>query len=119
MAIPAVMEFGLDLIGSLRERTGAGNKQGKGGDGREASLLDWPGLHARLSAAYDARRAMLALETGSLAALGSFDRSAAATLSAASYGLYLVNPTDLADGKDQPCIEADVAEPYIGDQGNL
>ena len=111
------MEFGTDLIGSLRDRTGAGNKQGKGRDGREASLLDWPGLHARLSAAYDARRALLALEIGSPAAFGSFDRSAAATLSADSDGLYLVNPTDLADGKVQLCIEADIAEPDIGDQG--
>ena len=111
------MEFGLDLIGGLRGRFGAGNRQGKGRDGRGASLLDWPGLHARLSAAYDARRALQGLEIGSPAALGSFDRGAAATLSAASYGLYRVNPTDLADGKVQLCIEADGAEPNIGDQG--
>jgi hypothetical protein len=111
------MEFGLDIIGGLRDRFGVGSKQGKDGDGREASLLEWPGLHARLNAAYDARRELLGREIGSRTARGSFDRSAAARLSAASYGLYLVNPADLADGKVQPCIEADVAEPNIGDQG--
>lgn len=106
------MEFGLDLIGNFR---------GKSGDSHAAPLLDWPGLHARLAAAYDARRALLGQEISQgsdrSTAFGSFDRSAAARLSAASYASYLVNPTDLADGKVPSCIEANIAQPNIGDQG--
>jgi hypothetical protein len=108
------MEFGHDLIGALRDRLGTGRNRDAGS---KASLLDWPGLHARLAAAYEARRELLGCEIGSRGAFGSFDRSAAARLSAASYGSYLVNPADLADGKVQPCIEAQVAQPNIGDQG--
>jgi hypothetical protein len=107
------MEFKLDLADSLQGRIGTGNSVG----GNDVSQLDWPGLHARLTAAYDTRRELLRHEIAKAGASGSFDRNAAATLSAASYASYLVNPTDLADGKVQSCIEANVAEPNIGDQG--
>ena len=111
------MEFGLDLIGSLRDRVGANSRRGTSGDGHDAPPLDWPGLHARLTAAYDARRALLDQAIGRSDALGSFDRRTAARISEASYASYLVNPTDLADCKVQSCIEADIAGSYIGDQG--
>ena len=107
------MEFGTDLIGSLRDRLGASSRGGNSA----APLLDWPGLHARLTAAYETRRELLSHEIGLPVAFGSFDRSAAATLSAVSYASYLVNPADLADRKVLSCIEADIAQPNIGDQG--
>ncbi len=107
------MEFGLDLIGSLRDRLG---KTGIG-DGGDAALLDWPALHARLTAAYDVRRELMRSLNGGPHSQGSFDHGAALTLGGPGYNSYLVNPADLADGKDQSCIGADVAAPNVGDQG--
>ncbi len=107
------MEFGLDLIGNLRDRLG---KTGSGDSG-DAALLDWPALHARLTAAYEVRRELIRGQKGSPQSQGSFDRGAAVTLCGPGYNSYLVNPADLADGKVQPCIGADVAAPNVGDQG--
>ena len=107
------MEFGLDLIGGLRDRLG---KTGSG-TGGDAALLDWPSLHARLTAAYDVRRELMRSPNASLQPQGSFDRGAAAMLCGSNYTSYLVNPADLADGKVQSCIGADVAAPNVGDQG--
>ena len=107
------MEFGLDLIGSLRDRLGAAGSSA----GADAPLLDWPSLHARLTAAYDVRRELMRSPNGSLQSQGSFDRGAATMLCGPGFTSYLVNPADLADGKDQSCIGADVAAPNVGDQG--
>ncbi len=106
------MEFGRDLISTLRDRIGADPGSNAG------PLLDWAGLHARLVAGYDMQRELALQASPDLAPVGSFDRSAAAALAGAGHGSYLVNPTDLADGKDPSSIVTNVAgEPNVGDRG--
>lgn len=107
------MEFGTDLIGNLRQRLGTASSA----DGSDVVLLDWPGLHARLAAAYEARLELLRGEISSPIPRGSFDRGAAALLGAPGYSSHLVNPADLANGKVQSPMEADFTEPNVGDQG--
>ena len=88
----------------------------------DGDRLEWAGLHARLAAAWQARRAIVALGGSASERLGSFDTRAAATLttreSAAANASHAVNPSGLADGKVPQGIAADVAGPAtVGDRG--
>jgi hypothetical protein len=88
------MEIGFDLLAELKGRLASGR------DIAESHGPDWPGLHARLSAAHAARRVLASFAT-------------------ASSGLFQgVNLTDSTDGKSPAGIEAPVARDNMtGDRG--
>jgi hypothetical protein len=72
--------------------------------------LEWFGLHARLNAAYCARRALLADLARTGAHLGSFDGGAAAALAPPPPGTRVINPNALGDGKSREGKEFEVAD---------
>jgi hypothetical protein len=95
------MEIGFDLLAELKGRLASGR------DIAESHGPDWPGLHARLSAAHAARRVLASVARPA----GSF--------ATASSGLFQgVNLTDSTDGKSPAGIEAPVARDNMtGDRG--
>jgi hypothetical protein len=100
------MDMGFDHNGFATSAFGAGLPL-------DADRLEWGGLLARLAAAYQARRAIVALGEAEPDRLGSFDARAAAALAtretATSNGSRSVNQTALADGKVPQGIGTDVA----------
>ena len=88
------MEFGKDLIASLRERVQPGSTAALAG------RCDWHALSARLQASHAARVELLKAEIADLRALGgSFGSSATGVSAAGVRASHEINPSDLADGK--------------------
>jgi hypothetical protein len=88
------MEFGKDLIASLRERVHPGSEAGVAG------RCDWHALSARLQASHAARVELIRAEIAELRALGgSFGSRSALVSASGNRASYEINPSDLADGK--------------------
>jgi len=88
------MEFGKDLIASLRERVRPGSEAGIAGQ------CDWHALSARLQASHAARTELIAAEIADLRALGgSFGSRAGRQTPGSKLASHEINPSDLADGK--------------------
>jgi len=64
------MEFAQDLMSALRSRTETGRAIGESAD--SGCLLDWSGLHARLSSAHALRRELAGSDSSHLLHDGSF-----------------------------------------------
>jgi hypothetical protein len=109
----ADMEFANDLLAGLR-----GKVQGAP-VGAVTPGIDWPGLHARLSAAHAARAVLGSIESPLPAAVGSF-ASWQGGAGEPGKTLPVVNPIDLADGKAPGCIESIIAgETGAGGRGQI
>lgn len=106
------MEIGNDLMASLRSQIGSGP------DATASAAFDWAGLHARLTAAHAAHRALDADNRRPAVFSGSFmDWSRVATASGgnASHG---VNPMSSTDGKLLAGIEGvSAGQPDAGGRG--
>lgn len=104
------MELGNDLIHALRRQIrGAGAAE-------PASVLDWPGLRARLATAHAARALLQAQDTGIGLARGSFAPAAAISLATADHAALAVNPFDSTDRKPSSGKDwsfAGVAQPAV------
>lgn len=75
-----------------------------------SAALEWFGLHARLDAAYCARRALLAELAQTGARLSSFGGGAAAALAPPPPDTPVINPNDLGDGKSREGKETEVSD---------
>ena len=106
------MEFGIDLMASLRSQIGSGP------DAPASAAFDWAGLHARLSAAHAARQAMVTGDSRPVVFSGGFEdwaRVAATSGDNASHG---VNPMSSTDGKLLAGIEGvSAGQPDAGGRG--
>ncbi|GAA4764283.1 hypothetical protein [Novosphingobium ginsenosidimutans] len=88
------MEFGKDLISSLRDRVLPGS------EGASAGRCDWAAISARLQAAHAARVELIRAEIQNLRLLGgSFGSQSGLTLVGGNHASHEINPSDLADGK--------------------
>lgn len=88
------MEFGKDLITSLRDRVLPG------GEGVRAGRCDWAAISARLQAAHAARVELIRGEIQDLRLLGgSFGSQSGLRLAGGNHASHEINPSDLADGK--------------------
>lgn len=93
------MEFGKDLIASLRERVMPV------GEGAVAGRCDWHALSARLQAAHAARIELVRAEIHDLRLLGgSFGSRSSLAPAGGWHASRDVNPSDSADGKANPGI---------------
>lgn len=105
------MDFAKDLLAGLRDRVGT-ERKALGTPG-----FDWPGLHARLTAAHAARQVLGDSESPRVAALGGFERWQSGC-GAAGKTLPGVNQASLADGKPPAGMIGDIAEhSLIGGRG--
>lgn len=106
------MEFGIDLMASLRGQIGTRP------DASASAVFDWSGLHARLSAAHATRLALAEGLARPAVYSGSFKdwaRVAAPSGDNASHG---VNPMSSTDGKLLAGIEGvSAGQPDVGDRG--
>jgi hypothetical protein len=95
---------------------------GSGGrlaDSAGAVPFDWHGLYARLTAAHDSRRILLAELADVGSANGSFAPQSAQVLAAHSETLASVNRTGLADGKPHSGKATNIAAAQVaGDRGH-
>ena len=64
------MEFANDLMAALRDRTGFGGATGESAG--SGPVLDWPGLHARLSAAHAVRLELMPSGSRAILRRGGF-----------------------------------------------
>lgn len=88
------MEFGKDLIASLRVRVLPGS------EGAAAGRCDWAAISARLQAAHAARVELIRSEIQHLRMLGgSFGSQSGLAPATGNLASYDINPSDLADGK--------------------
>ena len=88
------MEFGKDLIASLRGRVLPG------GEGVVAGRCDWSAISARLQAAHAARAELIRAEIQQLRLLGgSFGSRSSLVSGPGNLASREINPSDLADGK--------------------
>ena len=97
------MDFAKDLLAGLRDRVGT-ERNALGTPG-----FDWPGLHARLTAAHAARQVLGDTESLRVAALGGFEKwqSGLETVGKIFPG---INQTDSTDGKPPAGMIGDSAE---------
>ena len=100
------MELGSDLMTALRIRTQTGG--GSGESARSGLLLDWSGLHARLSSAHALRRELAQGDSQACAPGGAFfDWSLC--VSDGPKQTHAVNLKDSTDRKALRCMDAGTA----------
>lgn len=104
------MEFGKDLIASLRGRVLPGD------GGTLAGRCDWHALSARLQAAHAAREELIRSEIQELRHLGgSFGSRSSLMPMGAHHASRDINPSDLADGKALTGNAVPTAADRLGD----
>jgi hypothetical protein len=104
------MEFGKDLIASLRDRVLPGSEGGITG------RCDWHALSARLQAAHAARVELIRAEIQELRLLGgSFGSRSSLAPAGGSHASREINPSDLADGKALTGNAVPAAADRLGD----
>jgi len=104
------MEFGKDLIASLRDRVLPGS------EGSVMGRCDWHALSARLQAAHAARVELMRAEIQELRMLGgSFGSRSFLAPAGGSHASRDINPSDLADGKALTGNAVPAAADRLGD----
>jgi hypothetical protein len=103
------MEFANDLMTALRDRAGSGAASSKSAD--LGPLLDWSGLHARLTSAHAVRQELLRGDSRGTLLCGGFSDWPLSGCDGMKSSLG-VNLKDSTDGKGPRGMEIDTAAQF-------